>query len=267
MTSDPILSGKVAIVFGSGGTIGAAVAQTFAAEGSEVFLSGRSQASVETVARRITSTGGLAHAAAVDTLDDLAVNRYVEGVAKQAGHVDIAIDLAGPVAKEYGNGKMAVDLPIEEFVVPITTMGRSRFITARAAARQMVKQRSGVIIFVTGSPARGHVPGATAIGSAFGAMESLAENLAFELGPTGVRVVTIRTLANVDSRSILDTIDSLATFGITRDQGLAQIAQSNFLKTTASVQDTANAAALVASDRARMLTGTVVNATAGAALD
>jgi NAD(P)-dependent dehydrogenase (short-subunit alcohol dehydrogenase family) len=132
----------------------------------------------------------------------------------------------------------------------------------------MIKQHSGVIIFVTGSPARPHVPGGTAIGAAFGALENLAANLAFEVSPSGVRVVCVRTLANTDSRSIQDTTDILVRqLNITKDQAIAQIAQSNFLKTTATVADTANAAVLVASDRARMLTGTVVNATAGAALD
>jgi len=132
----------------------------------------------------------------------------------------------------------------------------------------MIKQRSGVIIFVTGSPARPHVPGATAIGAAFGAIENLAANLALEVSPFGVRVVCLRTLANTDSRSIQDTMDFLADqLNITKDQAIAQIAQSNFLKVPATVQDTANAAVLIASDRARMMTGTVVNATAGAALD
>jgi NAD(P)-dependent dehydrogenase (short-subunit alcohol dehydrogenase family) len=77
---------------------------------------------------------------------------------------------------------MAVHLPIEEFMVPLTAMVKSRFITARAAARQMVKQRSGAIIFVTGSAARAHILGVTAIGAALGAMEILTENLAFEVG-------------------------------------------------------------------------------------
>ncbi len=132
----------------------------------------------------------------------------------------------------------------------------------------MVKQRSGVIIFITGSPARAHVPGATAIGAAFGAIENLTENLAFEVSPLGVRVVCVRTLANIDSRSIQDTMEFLAgQLHITKDQAVAQIAQSNFLKVPATVRDTANAAVMIASDRARMLTGTVVNATAGAALD
>jgi len=54
---------------------------------------------------------------------------------------------------------------------------------------------------------------------------------------------------------------------ITKEQAIAHIAQSRFLKTPATIQDTANAAVLIASDRGRMLTGTVVNATAGAALD
>jgi NAD(P)-dependent dehydrogenase (short-subunit alcohol dehydrogenase family) len=262
-----ILQDKNAVVFGAGGTIGAAVAKAFAAEGAQVFLAGRTKSSLEAVAKQIASSGGTAETAAVNALDDAAVSEYIDGVAGQ-GKIDIVLDVTGPRAKEYGNGKLAVDLPIEEFMVPQATMLRSRFITARAAARHMVKQHSGVIIFVTGSPARAHVPGATAIGAAFRAIENLTENLALEVGPFGVRVVCVRTLANIDSRSIQDTMDILARqLNITRDQAVAQVAQSNFLKVAATVADTANAAVLIASDRARMVTGTVVNATGGAALD
>jgi NAD(P)-dependent dehydrogenase (short-subunit alcohol dehydrogenase family) len=262
------LQDKNAVVFGAGGSIGAAVAKTFAAEGARVFLAGRTKASLEALTKQITASGGEAHTAVIDTLDDTNVNHYIEGIVKQAGRIDIVLDAAGPLAQEYGNGKNAVDLPIDAFMVPLATMVRSRFITARAAARHMIKQHTGVIIFVTGSPARAHVPGATAIGAAFGAIETLTENLAFEVSPFGVRVVCLRTLANVDSRSIQDTMDYLAgQLNITKEQAIAGITQSNFLKAAATVQDTANAAVLIASDAARMLTGTVVNATAGAALD
>jgi enoyl-[acyl-carrier-protein] reductase (NADH) len=58
-----------------------------------------------------------------------------------------------------------------------------------------------------------------------------------------------------------------AKLNIPTDQAMAQVTQQNFLKVPATVQDTANAAVLIASDRARMMTGTVVNASAGAALD
>jgi len=268
MSRSPILQGKNAVVFGAGGSIGGAVAKEFAAEGAQVFLIGRTKSNLEQVANQIAEAGGTAQTDVLNTLDDAAVNSYIERIVKQSGKIDIVLDVAGPLAKEYGNTKLAVDLPVDQFLVPLETMVRSRFITARAAARQMITQHSGVIILVTGSPARPHVPGATAIGAAFAAMENLTQNLAFEVSPFGVRVVCLRTTANVDSRSIEDTTALIAgQFNITKDQAMARIAQYNFLKLPATVQDTANAAVLIASDRARMMTGTVVNATAGAALD
>jgi 3-oxoacyl-[acyl-carrier protein] reductase len=159
----PILHGKNAVVFGAGGSIGAAVAREFAGEGAEVFLAGRTKANLDEAAGQIIAAGGNARTTIVDVLDDAAVNEYIEGILKQTGKIDILLDAAGPLAREYGNGKIATELPIEEFMLPLTTMVKSRFITARAAARHMVTRRSGVIIFVTGSPARAHVPGATAL--------------------------------------------------------------------------------------------------------
>src|ERR1700722_7991858 len=263
-----MLKGKRAVVSGAGGSIGAAVAKEFAAEGAEVFLAGRSKANVEAVAAQITDTGGRAHSQVVDARNDDAVNEYLNDIVKQAGSLDIAFNAVGPLAAEYGNTKSAVDLTIEEFMVPLTSVVKSQFITARAAARHMVKQHSGVIIFLTGSPARGHIEGATAIGSAFGAIESLTENLAIEVGSAGVRVVCLRTTANVDSRTIQQTTEALAgKLNATKDQMIASMAGLNFLKVPANTSDTAKAAVLIASDRARMFTGTVVNATAGAALD
>jgi 3-oxoacyl-[acyl-carrier protein] reductase len=201
MNKSQILERKRAVVFGAGGSIGAAVAKEFAAEGAEVFLAGRTQANVEGVVKQIMADGGCAHAAVTDAVDDVAVDGYIDGVARQTGRIDILFNAIGPLATEYGNGKNAVDLTVEEYMVPLTIV-KSQFITARAAARQMVKQRSGAIIFLTGSPARGHVEGATAIGAAFGAIESFMENLAVEIGPVGVRAVCLRTTANTDSRTI-----------------------------------------------------------------
>jgi 3-oxoacyl-[acyl-carrier protein] reductase len=268
MSSSSILKGKYAVVFGAGGSVGAAVAKEFAAEGAEVFLAGRSKSNVEAVARQIITDGGHAHTQVIDARDDLAVNEYIDGIVQRAGSIDIVFNAVGPLASEYGNGKNAVDLPIEEFMVPLATVVKSHFITARAAARHMVKQHSGVIIFLTGSPARGHIEGATAIGTAFGAIESLTENLAVELGPSGVRVVCLRTTANIDTRTIKQTMDILSSkMNVTNDQAIERIASLNFLKVPANTSDTAKAAAFLASDRARMMTGTVVNSTAGAALD
>jgi len=218
-----VLQGKIAIVFGAGGSIGSAVAKEFAAEGAEVFLAGRNASSVDSAVTQIASSGGLAHAATVDTLDEASVTSYLDDVVRHAGKIDIVLDAAGPRAKEYGNATNAVELPVEQFMLPLVTMMRSRFLTARAAVKHMLKQQSGVIIFVTGSPARGHVPGATAIGAAFGAIENFTENLAFEVSPLGARVVCLRTLANIDSRSIHETRELVVgRSNITQDQALAQ---------------------------------------------
>jgi NAD(P)-dependent dehydrogenase (short-subunit alcohol dehydrogenase family) len=263
-----ILQNKIAIVFGAGGSIGSAAAKEFAVEGAQLFLAGRTQSHVEDVTKQITARGGHAEAATVDALNDVAVNEYLDRIVSRTGRIDAVFNATGPLAREYGNGKYAVNLKIEEFTLPLTTVVKSQFITARAAARHMMKQHSGVIIFLTGSPARGHAQGTTAIGAAFGAIESLTENLATELGPSGVRVVCLRTTANTDSRTIQETAEALAgAMKVTKDQVIAQMASANFLKVPASVSDTAKAAVLIASDRGRLITGTVVNSTAGAALD
>jgi|HubBroStandDraft_4_1064222.scaffolds.fasta_scaffold08367_8 hypothetical protein len=60
-------------------------------------------------------------------------------------------------------------------------MVESPFITARAAARHMIKQRSGVITFVTGGPVRPHVPGATPIVRLFVQLRILQQILPLSL--------------------------------------------------------------------------------------
>ena len=268
MSSAAILQGKHAAVFGAGGSIGAAVAKQFAAEGAEVFLSGRTKANVDAVAREIAAMEGRAHPAVLDALDAGAVGEYLDGIAQQSGRIDVVFNAIGPLPSDYGNGKRAVDLPVDEFMVPLMTVVKSQFITAAAAARRMVPQRSGVIIFLTGSTARGHVAGGSAIGTAFGAIETFMENLAFEISPSGVRSVCLRTTANVDSGAIQRTMDIMAAkSGGAREQLIAGIASLNFLKVPASISDTAKAVAFLASDQARLFTGTVVNSSAGAALD
>src|SRR6516162_5563711 len=110
MNTKSILMGKNAVVVGAGGSIGAAVAKEFASEGAEVFLAGRTKATVEAVAKEIAAAGGRSHAVAIDSTDDAAVKQFIDNIVKQTGQIDIVVDLAGPLAKEYGNGKMAVDL-------------------------------------------------------------------------------------------------------------------------------------------------------------
>jgi NAD(P)-dependent dehydrogenase (short-subunit alcohol dehydrogenase family) len=262
-----LLQGKRALVFGGGGSIGGATAGLFAAQGAAVFLAGRSGESIERVAKSIRAAGGAAETRVLDAESPDQVAAFVESVAR-GGPIDIAFNAVGPRVGAYRNGLPAAELPVEAFMTPLETLVKAMFVIAQAAARQMIGQGCGVIIGVTGSPARGHVAGATAIGAAFGAIETFLENLAFEVGPAGVRAVCVRTTANIDSRTIQDTMETLeARFGGSREESIARLSAGNFLRRAASVEDTARAVAFAASDDARMLTGTVLNASAGAALD
>src|SRR5882757_1176063 len=95
-----MLKNKIAVIYGAGGAIGGAVARAFAREGAKVFLTGRRQAPVEAVAQEINLAGGSAVAAAVDALDEQAVDKHLKSVTESAGRVDISFDAVGiPTAK------------------------------------------------------------------------------------------------------------------------------------------------------------------------
>ena len=83
-----ILKNKVAVIYGAGGAIGAAVARAFAREGAKVFLTGRHQAAVEAVAKEIVSAGGSAEVAEVDALDEQQIDKHLQSVIDKAGRVD-----------------------------------------------------------------------------------------------------------------------------------------------------------------------------------
>ena len=258
MNKSRILEGKRAVVFGAGGSVGSAVAKEFAAEGADVYLSGRNKASVDEVKRAIESAGGKAYASVVDALDEDAVGwrrRRAVSTSSLMRWAQIRANLGG---------KPAMDVMIDEYMVALSTILKSRIITAKIAARQMIKHGSGVIIGITGSTVRGHIVGGTSIGLAFGAIETLMENLAFELGPKGVRVC-LRMTANVDSNAIRNSAPAM----VARDHGRRFRRVGNPSRRLQKVQVRQHGGDLLLRDvdRFRLLTGTVVNSSAGAAYD
>jgi NAD(P)-dependent dehydrogenase (short-subunit alcohol dehydrogenase family) len=267
MTQTALLTQKNAVIFGAGGAVGAAVAREFAAQGATVFLSGRRLSAVEQVVTDIENSGGIAHAAEVDALDERAVQAYLAGMAGEAESIDIVLNAMGPQPKDYGNGTNTLELPLEQFLLPLTTLVPAQFITARATARHMVRQRSGVILFVTAVPARGSL-NSSAIGSAFGAMETLLRSLAVDLGPAGVRVVGIRSGAMSETRTIQQSVERVAqSLGVSEAQVVARFEQATLLKRLPTVADTARLAAFLSSDNARTITGAIVNASGGSVID
>jgi Enoyl-(Acyl carrier protein) reductase len=145
-----MLKDKVAVIYGAGGAVGGAVARAFAHEGAKLFLTGRHLGPVEAVAKDVVSSGGAAEAAAVDALDEQAVDEHLQSVIDKAGRVDISFDAVG-IPDANSLGVPLVDLDVEQLSLRITTYAMSYFLTARLAARRMVPNRSGVIMTVTHS--------------------------------------------------------------------------------------------------------------------
>lgn len=267
-TSTSLLTNKHAVIFGAGGAVGAAVAKEFAVQGATVFLSGRTLSAVEQVAADIQKDGGIASAEQVDALDEQAVQAYLNRIAQEAGSIDILLNVTGPQPKDYGNGSNTLELPLEQFLLPISTLIPSQFITARAAARHMVRQHSGVIQFVTAGLDITKTPNVTAIGATFGAMEALVRCLATDLGPAGVRVVGIRSGAMAETRTIQQGVERVAnTTGMSKEQVVSVFKQATLLKRLSTAADIARVAAFLASDGARTITGALVNASSGRVID
>jgi NAD(P)-dependent dehydrogenase (short-subunit alcohol dehydrogenase family) len=258
-----MLKDKVAVIYGAGGAIGSAVAGAFASEGAHLFLTGRFLAPVEVLAKDIVSAGGSAEAAEVDALDEQAMDDHLQSVIDKAGRVDISFNAVGiPDTKILG--VPLVEMAVEQFSLPITTYTTSYFLTARLAARHMIPNKSGVIIRVTALHSRTGIPLVGGYGPAMAAMEALTRDLSAELAPHGIRVVGLRPQAMPETRTIKEAFEPRATAsGMTWDQWQALLASRTHPKRLMTLNEMANVAAFVASDKASGMTGTTVNLTMG----
>ncbi len=256
-----MLSNKVAVIYGAGGAIGGAVARAFASEGADVFLTGHKLAPVEAVANEIVSAGESAEAAEVDALDEQAVDEHLQSVIEKAGRVDISFNAVGIPDTEIV-GVPLVELDVEQYALPITAYATSYFLTARLAARRMLPSESGVIMTVTAIPARTGTPLNGGYGPAQAAKEALTRELSAELAPQGIRVVGLRPHGIPETSSLKEVFDAKAT-GMTWEQWQERLASTNHARRVTTLEELANAAVLVASDKASGMTGTTVNLTMG----
>ena len=248
-----LLEGKVAVIYGGGGAIGGAVARVFAREGARGYLAGRTTSKLDRVTGDIRSKGGVADAAVVDATDEKAVTDFVNGVVKQAGHIDISFNLIS-----YGEvQKPLVALSVDDFLRPITTAMRTHFLTTRAVAPHMMTRGSGVILAFGGSGPQTQ-PGMGGFKIALDALEGLRRQWAIELGPHGIRVVTLKT-GGVPESMPDDTPG--------RDEIIASIENATLLKRAASLDDVGRVAAFIASDQARTITAADINISSGGIMD
>jgi len=255
-----LLENKNAIVYGAGGGIGGGVARAFAGSGARVFLAGRTRDKLDIVAREIAAAGGQAEVAVLDALDEQAVDEHARAVASQAGSIDVSFNL---VSRGDVQGIPLADMTTADFVRPITTAITTTFITARAAARHMIEQGSGVILALNSGSAHGS-PMMGGTGPADATIDTYIRNLAVEVGPHGVRVLGIW------AAGIPETMSPQRLAAVNRDlqlddaafQGLLQgLDEMRMLRRSPRLAQVADLAVFLASDQAAALTGSFVNVT------
>jgi 3-oxoacyl-[acyl-carrier protein] reductase len=252
-----LLQDKNAVIYGAGGSLGGEVAKAMARAGARVFLTGRHADTVQKTAADILAFGGKAEVAEVDALDEKAITRHLEEVVRTTGTVDLSFNAIGVDVVQ--NIPLA-DMTVDDFAGPITLTMRTRFLTAIAAARIMMKQRSGVILSLTATPGGIGYPFTGGFAPACSAVESFSRNLAAELGIYGIRVVNIRSGGSPDSRVFKEAL--------ARDpEGMAPILRGmkgdTMLKQLPLMADIANTAVFLSSDLAGKITGVTVDVTCG----
>jgi len=251
------LHNKNAVIYGAGGSLGGAVAKAFAAAGAKVFVTGIHLDKVQKLADEIRAAGGFAEAAQVDALDEMAVNNHITAVVQQAGTVDISFNAAWNGVVQ---GVPLTEITVKDFVTPIQMAIQSRFITAVAAVKVMVKQRSGVILNLTATPGGIGYPYTGGFAPTCAAIESLSRNLAVEFGIYGIRSVNIRSGGSPDSKVFTDAIKSQPEV---MKAVLSGMEGDTMLKKLAVMEDITNTAVFLVSDLAAKITGVTIDLTVG----
>ncbi len=255
------LQDRVAIVTGAARGLGRAIALRLAEEGARpVVADVNGDGAREAAAEIKKSTGCEVLALEVDVTDEGSVDRMVSDAVSACGRLDIMVANAGIVI-----AYAVSEFPEEEWrrVIDVNLVGY--FLCARAAARVMEKQKSGVIIQVNSkSGKRGSFSNSAYTASKFGGI-GLTQSLALEMAPHGVRVNAVcpgnlldsplwtEELYEKYSRRLGMPVEDVRN----RYEGLVPMGRG------ATYDDVTGVVVFLASDESGYMTGQAVNVTGG----
>lgn len=185
-----LLEDKVVLICGAGPGMGRSVAVHAAREGAKVALVARTPATLEETALLVGREGGEALCLPADACDPAAVQSAVDTVLRHHGRIDVLVhSLLPPHLLKRVLALDDADLPEWKRSVEISVFGA--LVMARAAAKIMVGAGNGSIVFVTATSAFQGYPGVSAHAAGKAGIHALAQCLASELGPLGVRVNSV----------------------------------------------------------------------------
>jgi len=237
------LTGKTAIITGGTKGLGYGMAVTFASYGANVVVAARTTEDCRRVEGELRSLGVKSLGIPTDVTKSDQVDKLIETTVSELGKVDIMVANAGQSATYK-----AVDLPEEEWDRVIDVDLKGVFLSARAAARQMIKQGTGGRIINTSSAAglKGSISVAAYCAAKAGVV-NLTKALSLEWARYGITVNCIcpgyvLTSINEAKLSDPDVIGKIVKFSSMRRLG--------------KIEEIASAALFLASDYSGYMTGT-----------
>jgi 3-oxoacyl-[acyl-carrier protein] reductase len=239
------LSGRVALVTGGTRGIGLATARALAEAGATVVLTGRDEARAKEAAVSVGASG-----LALDVTDAKAVSSLVRGVAKEHGRLDIVVANAG-IMEDALLGMIK-----EELVdTTLSTNVAGTLHTVQAAARAMMRKKSGAIVVLASIVGEYGSAGQTVYAASKAAVANIARSAAKELGRSGIRV-------NAVAPGVIETD---LTAGLSED-AKAENAGKTPLGRLGRPEEVANAIRFLVSDEASFITGQVLGIDGGLVL-
>lgn len=175
-----------AVVIGVGPQqgLGAALATYFAAQGLHVFIAGRSEAKLHTVAKAIFLAGGSATSVVTDATVEGDVAHLFDTVQRAGAMLDIAVynvdsNIPSPL----------LDMDVQTFTRLWEQNCLAAFLFGQAAIKTMLPQQQGTLIFTGATASLRARPPFTAFAAAKAGLRALAQGMAREFSPQGIHVV------------------------------------------------------------------------------
>ena len=179
------LSGEVAIVTGAGAGIGRAIAERLAEAGASVLVSDLDAETAREVAAAIGAAGGRAAALACDVTREDQREAVVKAAIDAFGRVTILVNNAG------GGGPQPFDMPLDTFEWAFRLNVFAGFHFSQLCAPHMEAAGHGAIVNVSSMAGENKDDHMTSYAASKAAVNHLTRNMAFDLGPMGVRVNAI----------------------------------------------------------------------------
>lgn len=237
------LTGRTAVVTGAGRGIGKAIAERFAAEGAKVAIISRTEANSNSAAEAINAAyPGVAKGYAVDVSDSAATAALGKQVLADFGSVDILVNNAG-VTRDG----LALRMSEEDWDVVLDTNLKGAFNLVKAFQRSILKSKTGRIINISSVIGLIGNAGQCNYAASKAGLIGFSKSLAREFAG---RVITVNSIA--PGFIVTDMTNEL------NDQQKEGVLKSIPLGSFGEAVDIANAAAFLASDEARYITGQVL---------